>query len=47
LVAAGLDFQLIFTVNLCTSCRTDLFFSHRAERGKTGRMMSVIGIVGT
>lgn len=22
---------------LCTACRTDLFFSHRAERGRTGR----------
>lgn len=22
---------------LCTACRTDLFFSHRAENGKTGR----------
>lgn len=22
---------------LCTGCRTDLFFSHRVERGKTGR----------
>ncbi|HSH01985.1 MAG TPA: peptidoglycan editing factor PgeF [Anaerolineae bacterium] len=22
---------------VCTACRTDLFFSHRAERGKTGR----------
>ena len=25
-------------------CRTDRFFSHRMERGFTGRMMSVIGI---
>ena len=22
---------------LCTACRTDLFFSHRAEKGRTGR----------
>jgi polyphenol oxidase len=21
----------------CTACRTDLFFSHRAEKGQTGR----------
>jgi YfiH family protein len=27
----------------CTSCRTDLFFSHRREAGKTGRMASFIG----
>ncbi len=25
---------------LCTGCRTDLFFSHRAEEGQTGRMLS-------
>lgn len=28
----------------CTACNTALFFSHRAELGKTGRMMGVIGI---
>ncbi len=27
---------------LCTACRTDLFFSHRAEQGKTGRFGSVL-----
>jgi YfiH family protein len=29
---------------LCTSCRTDLLFSHRKENGDTGRMMAVVGI---
>jgi len=28
----------------CTSCRTDLLFSHRAENGATGRMASWIGM---
>jgi len=28
----------------CTSCDTRSFFSHRAEKGHTGRMMAVIGI---
>lgn len=29
---------------LCTGCRTDLFFSHRKEGGKTGRMIAFIGL---
>jgi YfiH family protein len=45
LLAAGLDLESIFSIDLCTSCRTDLFFSYRAEHGKTGRMMSAIGIL--
>lgn len=28
----------------CTACHTDLFFSHRSEKGVTGRMMGVVGI---
>ena len=27
---------------LCTACRTDLFFSHRAEKGKTGRFGTIL-----
>ena len=27
---------------LCTACRTDLFFSHRAEKGRTGRFGTII-----
>jgi YfiH family protein len=26
---------------LCTACRTDLFFSHRAENGRTGRFGTI------
>jgi YfiH family protein len=44
LQAAGLAPEAIFSFNACTSCRTDEFFSYRAEPGKTGRMMAVIGI---
>jgi polyphenol oxidase len=29
---------------LCTTCRPDLLFSYRAEKGVTGRMMGVVGI---
>lgn len=43
LAAAGLKQKNIFCSDLCTSCHTDLLFSYRRE-GRTGRMMSVIGI---
>jgi YfiH family protein len=29
---------------LCTACRVDEFFSHRAEQGRTGRFGIVIGL---
>jgi YfiH family protein len=44
LLAAGLKPRAIHLVGGCTSCRPELFFSHRASEGRTGRMMSVIGI---
>ncbi len=44
LLAAGLGESAIFLTGQCTGCQTDRFFSHRIERGFTGRMMSVIGI---
>lgn len=28
----------------CTACRTDLFFSHRAEKGRTGRFGAVMAL---
>ena len=36
--------ESIQVVGGCTQCHTDLFFSHRASHGHTGRMMAVIGI---
>ena len=39
LAAAGV--QHIELSDLCTACRTDLFFSHRAEKGRTGRFGTV------
>jgi YfiH family protein len=33
--------QQIEMAGLCTACRTDLFFSHRAENGKTGRFGTI------
>ena len=38
----------IFTAPICTMERTDLFFSYRREKklyGKTGRLLSVIGLI--
>ena len=44
LMDAGVPRKNISASPLCTSCRTDLLFSHRAEKGVTGRMMAVAGI---
>ena len=44
LLAAGVRADNISVSELCTRCRTDMLFSHRAEHGKTGRMMAVAGI---
>ncbi len=44
LLAAGLAAKNIEVSRLCTSCRPDVLFSYRAEKGRTGRMMSVAGI---
>ncbi|MFV8827069.1 peptidoglycan editing factor PgeF [Alkalihalobacterium sp. APHAB7] len=44
LIEAGLPSNCVKTSQYCTARRTDLFFSHRKEQGKTGRMMSFIGM---
>jgi YfiH family protein len=44
LIDAGVAAKNIDSSPLCTSCRKDLLFSHRAEKGATGRMMGVLGI---
>lgn len=44
LVDAGVPEKGIWASGLCTACRKDLLFSHRAEHGSTGRMMTVIGV---
>jgi len=36
--------ERIETSGLCTACRSDEFFSHRAEKGKTGRFGALIGL---
>jgi len=44
LIDAGVLAKNIDASQLCTQCRTDLLFSYRGEKGKTGRMMGVAGI---
>jgi len=44
LLDAGIREEDISVIDGCTACDTGRFFSHRAEFGRTGRMMAVIGI---
>jgi YfiH family protein len=44
LLDAGLSPASISVLGHCTSCHHDRFFSHRADHGFTGRMLSIIGI---
>lgn len=44
LVARGVAPGAIEMSSFCTACRTDLFFSHRAEKGATGRIAAAIGL---
>jgi len=44
LLAAGLRPEHIEVATLCSACHTEEFYSHRAERGRTGRFGAVIGL---
>jgi YfiH family protein len=46
LVEADVLRENIAASPLCTSCRSDLLFSYRAEKGNTGRLLGAIGIRG-
>lgn len=41
---ANAGVQTIEMSEYCTACRTDLFFSHRAEKGRTGRFGTVFAL---
>jgi YfiH family protein len=43
LILAGIKEKNILCSSFCTSSDDSLFFSHRRDQGKTGRMMSFIG----
>ena len=44
LLECGVREQHILVSSYCTHCREDLFFSHRRDQGRTGRMVSWIGL---
>jgi len=44
LTCAGVPEAQIEVAGICTACHTDLFFSHRRERGRTGRFPAIIGL---
>ena len=46
LLEVGALQENIFRSDFCTSCRTDLFFSFRAEEGQTGRMSALLMLAG-
>lgn len=44
LIHCGIPEENISVSGLCTERERELFFSHRRDKGKTGRMMSFIGM---
>jgi hypothetical protein len=46
ILAEGVPESNIYQLGLCTACHPDLFFSHRRDKGKTGRQIAVVGFVG-
>ena len=45
LLACGLPAENIHASDLCTACHSDLLFSYRKEAGRSGRLLSVAGIL--
>lgn len=46
LLHEGVKEENLLISKYCTSCHDHLFFSHRRDKGKTGRMLSYIGFQG-
>ena len=40
----ALGVQQIHDSGICTACDLDRYYSYRAEKGKTGRMLAVLGL---
>ncbi len=47
LLGAGIREYNLASVNWCTACRPELFYSYRRDRGVTGRMIGFISIKNT
>ncbi len=45
LQGAGVRPERIIVAHWCTSCSTDLFYSHRSEGGRTGRMAALFELI--
>jgi copper oxidase (laccase) domain-containing protein len=45
LLGLGIPEAQILVSTLCTQCRADLFYSYRRDGERSGRMLSVIGIL--
>ena len=45
LMEAGIPRDNIHLTDLCTACENKFFFSHRRDRGRTGRQLSFIGLI--
>ena len=43
----ALDVQHIHDRGICTACDLNRYYSYRAEKGKTGRMLAVLGLTPT
>jgi len=46
LLSGGLQEERIAAADACTCCNEMVFYSHRRDNGKTGRMAAVIGLRG-
>ncbi len=44
LLQAGLRAAHVDVAEVCTVCRRDLFYSHRGDKGRTGRFAAAIGL---
>jgi len=44
MILSGLKEENIETSGICTSCSSDVFFSHRREKGRTGRFALFAGL---